>query len=46
MAEGKKSLAYSLVLRAADRTLTDEEAEAAVKKVLAALESLGVVLRS
>lgn len=26
MAPGKKSLAYSLVLRAADRTLTDEEA--------------------
>lgn len=46
MAAGKKSLAYSLVLRAADRTLTDEEAEAAVKKVLAALEGLGVVLRS
>lgn len=32
MAPGKKSLAYSLVLRAADRTLTDEEAENAVKR--------------
>lgn len=46
MAEGKKSLAYNLVLRASDRTLTDEEAEATVKKVLAALEKIDVVLRS
>ncbi len=44
--EGKKSLAYSLVLRAADRTLTDEEAENTVKKVLKALESLGITLRA
>ena len=46
MAPGKKSLAYSLVLRAADRTLTDEEAENAVKKVLANLAEIGVELRS
>ena len=46
MAPGKKSLAYSLVLRAADRTLTDEEAENAVKKVLANLAQIGVELRS
>ena len=45
MAPGKKSLAYSLVLRAADRTLTDEEAENAVKKVLANLAEIGVELR-
>ncbi len=45
MAAGKKSLAYSLVLRASDRTLTDEEAEHSVKKVLDALEKLGVTLR-
>lgn len=45
MAAGKKSLAYSLVLRAADRTLTDEEAEKAVNKVLSALQALGVALR-
>ncbi len=43
---GKKSLAYNLVLRAADRTLTDEEAESAVQKVLKSLEEIGVVLRS
>lgn len=46
MAAGKKSLAYNLVLRASDRTLTDEEAEATVKKVLEALEKMDVVLRS
>ena len=46
MAPDKKSLAYSLVLRAADRTLTDEEAENAVKKVLANLAEIGVELRS
>ncbi|MBC5580348.1 phenylalanine--tRNA ligase subunit beta [Anaerofilum sp. BX8] len=43
---GKKSLAYSLVLRTADRTLTDEEADKAVARVLKNLEQLGVVLRS
>ena len=37
--EGKKSLAFSLKLRADDRTLTDEEADAVMKNVLAALES-------
>ena len=44
--EGKKSLAYNLVLRAPDRTLTDEEAEATVAKVLGALAAMGVALRS
>lgn len=43
---GKKSLAYNLVLRASDRTLTDEECENAVKKVLKNLEEIGVTLRS
>ena len=33
-------------LRAADRTLTDEEAENAVKKVLANLAEISVELRS
>lgn len=43
---GKKSLAFSMTLRADDRTLTDAEAEAEVKTVLEALESkLGAVLR-
>ncbi len=43
---GKKSVSYSIVLRAKDRTLTDEEADNAVKKILKALEKLDVVLRS
>ena len=46
IAAGKKSVAYSLTLRAADRTLTDEEADAAVKRVLKALKPLDVELRS
>ena len=44
--EGKKSVAFSLKLRADDRTLTDAEADADVKSVLALLEKeLGAVLR-
>ncbi len=44
--KGKKSLAYSLVMRSADSTLTDADADTAVKKILAALEAMDVVLRS
>ncbi|MBP1559502.1 MAG: phenylalanine--tRNA ligase subunit beta [Oscillospiraceae bacterium] len=44
--EGKKSVAYNLVLRAADRTLTVEEADNVVKKVLKALDAIGATLRS
>ena len=44
--EGKKSVSFSLELRADDRTLTDTDSEAVVTKVLAALgEKLGVTLR-
>ena len=44
--EGKKSVAFSLELRADDRTLTDADSEAEVKTVLAALEqNLGATLR-
>ena len=44
--EGKKSLAFSLELRADDRTLTDADSEAVVSKVLIALkEKLDAVLR-
>ncbi|MGI6180965.1 MAG: phenylalanine--tRNA ligase subunit beta [Agathobaculum sp.] len=44
--EGKKSVAYSLSMRAADRTLTDEECDKAMKNALAALEtSFGAALR-
>lgn len=43
---GKKSAAYSMSMRAADRTLTDEECDSAMKKAIAALESeFGAVLR-
>ncbi len=44
--EGKKSMAFSLELRADDRTLTDTDSEAVVNKVLAALkEKLDAILR-
>jgi len=44
--EGKKSMAFSLELRADDRTLTDTDSEAVTSKVLKALEEkLGVALR-
>ena len=44
--EGKKSVAFSLKLRSEDHTLTDQEADADVKAILAALEAdLGAVLR-
>ena len=46
VASGKKSMAYNLVLRAADHTLTDAEAEAAVAKILRKLEAAGATLRS
>ena len=46
IAEGKKSLAFSLELRADDRTLTDADSEQVTCKVLAALEKeLNAVLR-
>ena len=44
--EGKKSMAFSLTLRADDRTLTDADSESVVAKVLDALkETLGATLR-
>ena len=44
--EGKKSMAFSLELRADDRTLTDTDSEGVVSKVLTALkEKLGATLR-
>ena len=44
--EGKKSMAFTLELRADDRTLTDGDAESCVAKVLAALsEKLQATLR-
>ena len=44
--EGKKSMAFSLELRADDRTLTDTDSESVVTKVLSALkEKLDAILR-
>ena len=46
IAEGKKSVAFSLTMRADDQTLTDDHAEETVKKVLAALEKkFGAIIR-
>ncbi len=46
IAEGKKSLAFSLQLRADDRTLTDADSEQVMSKVLSALsEQLGAAIR-
>ena len=44
--DGKKSMAFSLELRADDRTLTDADSEAVTNKILAALaEKLNATLR-
>jgi len=44
--EGKKSVAYSIVFRAADRTLTDDEVGKAMTEIINALsEKLGAQLR-
>lgn len=44
--EGMKSVAFNIRMRAADRTLTDEEADAAMKRSIKALEAMGISLRS
>ena len=47
VAEGKKSVAFSLSLRAADHTLTDKEADEIIQNILKALETeCGAVLRA
>ncbi len=44
--EGSKSMSYAVMLRAADKTLTDAEADEAVSAILSALEKeLGITLR-
>ena len=44
--EGKKSMAFSLELRADDRTLTDADSEQVVSKILEALKTtIGAILR-
>ncbi len=42
----KKSVAFNLRFRSAERTLTDEECSTAVEKAIKAVESLGATLRS
>lgn len=44
--QGKKSVAFSVSMRAQDRTLTDEEADSAVTKILKVLKNIGAELRS
>jgi len=43
---GHKSVAYSITFRAKDHTLTDDEVNAAMKKILNGLQSLGITLRA
>ncbi len=45
IAEGKKSISYSISMRSHDGTLTDEQADSVMKKVLKALEAIGAELR-
>jgi len=45
IAQGSKSVAFSLRLRSAKGTLTDEEADAAVKRCVKALDRVGAKLR-
>ena len=42
---GFKSVAYSIVFRAKDRTLEEADVSAAMKKILKGLEELGIELR-
>ena len=43
---GYKSVAYSITFRAKDHTLTDEEVNGVMKKILNGLQSLGIELRA
>ena len=45
--EGKKSVSFAVLLRASDRTLTDEEADAIADKIMKRLhDEYGIVLRA
>ena len=44
--EGKKSVSYSISMRSMEGTLTDEQADSAMKKVLKALAAIGAELRA
>ncbi|HOU11229.1 MAG TPA: phenylalanine--tRNA ligase subunit beta, partial [Clostridiales bacterium] len=43
--QGKKSLAYHLILRCQDRTLNDEETDVIIQKIIAELGRINVLLR-
>ena len=43
--EGFKSVAYSIVFRAKDRTLEENDVSSAMKKILKGLEEMGIQLR-
>lgn len=43
--EGKKSVSYSVKLRSKESTLTDEQADSVMKKILKALSTIGAELR-
>ena len=43
--EGKKSIAFNIVFRASDRTLTDDELTSAMERVTKAVTELGAVVR-
>lgn len=45
IASDKKSVSYSIVMRSKTQTLTDVEADAAIKRVLKALEKINVIIR-
>ena len=46
IAQGFKSMAYSVSFRAQDKTLEDAEVNAAMEKILKGLKKLGIELRS
>lgn len=43
--EGKKSISYSISMRSYDSTLTDEQADSVMKKILKELKNIGAELR-
>ena len=43
---GHKSVAYSLVFRAPDRSLSDEDVNSAMERILKALKAMGIELRA
>ncbi len=45
LGEGKKSVAYALTLRSSERTLTVEECDTVMNKIINALETIGASIR-